>query len=151
MIIFNRKKGQGVVEMALVLPIFFFVIMGIYDFGRAMHVWSSLHTQCVSAARVASKRINQLVARDVYTSTTHQTLAEVQTAFWAARSPMTPQSEITATFEGVGTTQQKVSVSASYNLSLVTPIFGTLIGAAQGEGSASGAITLRARADENKE
>ena len=34
----DRRRGTAIVEMALVLPIFFMVVLGIVEFGRAMMV-----------------------------------------------------------------------------------------------------------------
>ena len=54
----NKNKptrGQALVEFALVLPIFIFVIFGIVDFGRAFHCWTSLNYQCIQAVRAGTK------------------------------------------------------------------------------------------------
>jgi len=56
-----EKKGQAIVEMALVLPLFIFVVIGIFDFGRVLHCWGTLNYQCVRAARVSTRRINPLL------------------------------------------------------------------------------------------
>jgi Flp pilus assembly protein TadG len=144
----QRKKGQAIVEMALVLPIFLFLIIGIIDFGRALHVFSNLKYQCVRAARTASKRIHPTIARNAYTSTTHASLADTQAAFWNFRSPMMPEANYkNVVFSGVGTSNRTVAVSASFDLELFTPVMGALIG---GENN-SGAITINAQAEEAKE
>ncbi|MFZ5952011.1 MAG: TadE family protein, partial [Candidatus Rifleibacteriota bacterium] len=121
------RKGQAVVEMALVLPIFIFLLIGIFDFGRALHTWSNLNFQCMQAARAATKRINPLIARDVFGVNTHPDLTEVQAAFWKNRSPLMPQDMyINPTFTGIGTNAREVRVSASFKLSLYTPLVGGL-------------------------
>ena len=146
----NNKKGQAVVELSLVLPVFILVILVIFDFGRALHMWSSLNHQCVQAARLAAKRTNQLVARNVFLPSTHTPLAEVEKAFWDARSPIMAKENyigpnwITC---GVGTTQQEVSISASYQLQLITP-FLNRVSSNRGE---DGSIILSASAVEKKE
>ncbi len=142
------RKGQAVVEMALVLPIFIFVLIGIFDFGRALHTWSNLNFQCMQAARAATKRINPLIAREVFGVNTHPDLSEVQAAFWKYRSPMMPQDMFTnVTYTGVGTADKEVRVSASFRLSLYTPLIGSLVGGNNGEG----ALVISAVAAENKE
>ncbi|MGD2162761.1 MAG: pilus assembly protein, partial [Anaerolineales bacterium] len=56
----NRKeRGQGLVEFALVLPIFLMLIMGIVEFGRLMFIYNSVATASREAARYgASVGIN---------------------------------------------------------------------------------------------
>lgn len=144
-----RKRGQAIVEMALVLPIFIFLLIGIFDFGRALHAWSNMNYQCMQAARAATKRINPLIARNLITPTTHPSLTEVQAAFWNYKSPMTPQDQFSnVVFNGVGTSDATVEISASYNLTLFTPLVGGLVG---GSGSGNGSLTISAVARENKE
>lgn len=144
----TRRKGQAVVEMALVLPIFIFVLIGIFDFGRALHTWSNLNFQCMQAARSATKRINPLIARDVFGVNTHPDLSEVQTAFWKNRSPMMPESQFTnISFSGVGTNVREVEVRASFKLSLYTPLMGSVVGSSNSDG----ALLISAVAKENKE
>lgn len=146
----NRNRGQAIVEMALVLPIFLIVFIGIFDFGRGLHCWSSLNYQCVETARFASKRIHPLIGRNVFSANTHPSLIDVKDYFEtkSKRSPMMPEEDFNPTvYAGVGDDAKEVSISASYNLSLYTPILGGLVG---GE-SKDGAITIRATATERKE
>ena len=144
----KNKKGQAIVEMALVLPIFLFVLIGIVDFGRVLHTWSNLNYQCVQAARAATKRINPLVARNAFTSTTHTNLADVQEVFWNYRSPLMPKDQFSnLTFSGIGTSDQTVTVKSSFQLNLYTPVLGALIGGENGEQG----IRVGAEAQERKE
>lgn len=144
----NRRKGQGVVEMALVLPIFLFVLLGIVDFGINLHIWATLNQQCVQAARTGSKRINQMVARDLYTPSTHLPLSKVEEAFWSFSSPlMASASYENVSFQGVGQYDEKVVITAQYNCSLYTPLISSLLGIGGGDGR----IKLSARAEERKE
>ena len=141
----QKNRGQAVVEMALVLPIFIFVLIGVFDFGRALHAWSSLNHQCIQAARAATKRAKRLVD---YGLAAHPSLTEVQAAFWQYRSPLMPEvSYANLTFKGVGTGDKTVEVGASFNLTLYTPAMGGLLG---GENK-DGAITISASASEQKE
>lgn len=147
---FNKKNksGQAVLEMALVLPIFLIILIGIFDFGRALHCWSNLNYQCMKAVRAGTRRINPLIARSVFSSTTHPSLNEVQQAFWQFRSPLMPEDSFSnITFTGVGTSERTLEISASFNLSLYTPILGGLVGG----NSKEGAITIQAVAREEKE
>ncbi|MGM0599572.1 MAG: TadE family protein [Candidatus Rifleibacteriota bacterium] len=143
-----RKNGQALVEMALVLPIFIFVLIGIFDFGRALHAWSNLNYQCVQATRAATKRINPLIARNVFSPSTHPPLSEVQNAFWKFQSPLMPKENYSnVTFTGVGTNDKTVEIKASFTLSLITPFIGSLVGGQNKDGG----LTISASASETKE
>lgn len=145
-----NRKGQALVELSLVLPIFILVIVGIFDFGRALHCWSSLNHQCVQAARAASKRTNQLVARNIYTSTTHASLSDVKKVFWESRSPIMSASdyeELDWSQTGVASSRDSVTISASFNLTLMTPFLSTVVD----NSSVDGAVKIFASATEKKE
>ncbi|MGD2057902.1 MAG: pilus assembly protein [Anaerolineales bacterium] len=47
----RREHGQGLVEFALVLPVFLMLIMGIVEFGRLMFIYNSVATASREAAR----------------------------------------------------------------------------------------------------
>ncbi|KAF1082846.1 MAG: hypothetical protein GQF41_0613 [Candidatus Rifleibacterium amylolyticum] len=145
----RKKRGQATVEMALVLPLFLFALIGIFDFGRAMHAWSTLNYQCIQAARAATKRIHPLVARDMFTSATHTPEDSVKAVFWKFRSPMMAENNYSAIeFAGVGVNGfETVEVKASFDFSPVTPLLGSLVGSE----SKPGTITIHASAKERKE
>ena len=52
----NRKSvlGQGIVEFAIVLPIFLTIVLGIFEIGRAIWVYSAVSTAVREAARYGS-------------------------------------------------------------------------------------------------
>ncbi|PKL43981.1 MAG: hypothetical protein CVV41_09465 [Candidatus Riflebacteria bacterium HGW-Riflebacteria-1] len=138
-----KSRGQAVVEMALVLPIFLLVIIGIFDFGRLLHSWSTLNYQCNKASRAAIKRLSPLIARNLFTPETHVQLGteaqpdvySVQSEFWKYRSPAMPRENYeTILFEGVGTASKTVSISAAYKMTLMTPFLGSLVGGSNGDG-----------------
>lgn len=145
----RKKSGQATVEMALVLPLFLFTLIGIFDFGRVMHAWGTLNYQCIQAARAATKRIQPLVARDMFTSTTHTPEDSVKKVFWRFRSPIMTENNYSAIeFSGVGAYGiETVEVKASFDFSPITPLLGSLIGS----GSKPGTITIHAVAKERKE
>lgn len=139
----NRRfrAGQATLELALVLPLFLFLVFAIIDFGRILHTWSCINLQCVEAAREGAKRLNQLIARNVFTSTTHSSLAQVQSAFDAHRSPIInpanycnptnasiPQPE----YSGVGGSSREITVSVGYRIEMLTPFIGNIFRAITG-------------------
>ena len=50
---FGRNDGQTLVEFALVLPIFLLVVIGVFEFGRAITYWHDLNNTAQVAARYA--------------------------------------------------------------------------------------------------
>jgi len=135
------RAGQATLELALVLPLFLFLVFAIVDFSRILHIWSCINLQCVEAAREGSQRLNQLIARNVFTSTTHPSLAQVQAAFDVHRSPAiipanycnpnnasNPQPE----FTGVGDSSREITVSVGYRIEMLTPFIGNIFQAITG-------------------
>lgn len=49
----RRSRGQAMVELALVLPILLLILMGVFDFGRAVFAYNSLSNAAREGARVA--------------------------------------------------------------------------------------------------
>lgn len=49
-----NKKGQSIVEMALILPIIMLLFMGIVDFGRIMNSQIQISSASRSGARIAA-------------------------------------------------------------------------------------------------
>ena len=49
----SRRRGAAMVEMAIVLPIFFMVVLGIVEFGRAMMVSQMVTNSAREATRLA--------------------------------------------------------------------------------------------------
>jgi len=129
------RTGQATVELALVLPLFLLLVFAIVDFGRTFHVWLCINLQCVEAAFEGSKRINQLVARNAYNGKTHVSLAQVDAAFNAHRSPMivptnyrNPSSpEVFAPkYSGIGDSSREVKVEVGYRMEMITPCIGEI-------------------------
>jgi hypothetical protein len=149
-----KKQGQALVEMALVLPIFIFVVIGIIDFGRAMHCMSNLNHQCIQGARAGSKRIRPLIAKNLFTETTHPDTATILAAFWQNQSPIMNKGSYNVNginnepeIEGWGKDSQSITVSATYDMEILTPLIGSLVG----RDNTSGKLRLSATATEKKE
>lgn len=146
------KRGQAIVEMAFVLPLFIVMLLAIYDFGQAFHIWSSLNQQCVEAARAGTPRANQLIARGVYGANTHVPIQTLRDTFWSRRSPLMATERYTTespAITGVGVATNTITVSAGYRVSLVTPIISGIL--SSGVGSGDGEMTITATAEARKE
>lgn len=148
----GRKNGQALVEFALILPIFLIVLFGIIDFGRALHSWSSLNYQCIQAARAGTKRNTFLFGNSLFLPRSHADASEVYAAFWKYQSPyMTKKTDFNVGspsnnpfLNGVGTNATTVEVRATYEFTMITPLFSLM-------GNENGTITISAFASEDKE
>ena len=49
----RRDRGQGLVEIALVLPVFLLIVLGTIDFGRAIYIYSVMSNGAREGARYA--------------------------------------------------------------------------------------------------
>jgi Flp pilus assembly protein TadG len=114
------ERGQSVVELALILPVFLLFVLGVLDLGRAVYTQTVLSNAVREGCRLA-----------VIDTVTTQTviLKVVQTAVGVALSPAN------VTVSGARTAGTTVTVSASFVYVPVTPMIGQIVGAA---------ITLRA-------
>jgi Flp pilus assembly protein TadG len=59
----ENKKGQSIIEFALVLPLLLAVLYGITEFGRAIMVTNVLHTASREGARTAAVASDTSMAR----------------------------------------------------------------------------------------
>jgi hypothetical protein len=58
------QRGQSLVETALVLPILLVILMGIFDFGRAIFAFNAVSNSAREAARVAIVNQNATAVED---------------------------------------------------------------------------------------
>lgn len=49
----NNQKGAALVEMAIILPLLFLIVFGIFEFGRAMFITNTLNNAARYGARLA--------------------------------------------------------------------------------------------------
>lgn len=54
----NRRRGQGLVEFALVIPIFLLILFGLIDVGRFVFLSSSLSQAAREGARLGSVEVS---------------------------------------------------------------------------------------------
>jgi hypothetical protein len=54
----SRRRGQGLVEFALVIPVFLLVLFGLIDIGRYVYLTSSLSQAAREGARLASVEVS---------------------------------------------------------------------------------------------
>lgn len=111
----RRQRGQSLVEFALVLPVLLIILMGIFDFGRAIFAYNAVSNAAREGMRVAI---------------VNQNAAAIEAEALAATTGMDP-TQITVTFTpctGATTLGCMVKVRVAYNWSAITPIIGTVVG-----------------------
>ncbi len=111
----SDHRGQAMVEMALVLPIFILLVMGIIDFGRLFNAQISLtHASREGARQAAVGTLD----------------SDVTTLVKGAATGLDP-TKLTVGILPAPSGRRKgdpVSVSVNYRLELITPIIGSLLG-----------------------
>lgn len=138
-------SGQTLVEFALVIPLFVFLVLGVVDFGRAVYAYNTIANAARVGARVAA--VNQLAPPD---STT------ICAADMPIQDPANPRwstkacAAAAATALGVTTSDVSVayssppgsglacssplhigciaSVTVTYRWSAITPVIGQIVG-----------------------
>jgi Flp pilus assembly protein TadG len=133
----NDQRGTAVVEFALVAPILFLLIFGIFDFGRALNYYNQ-ETQLVGlGARAAA------VSRDpADTGAASGQNIQTELANTYAKGELQGKTQICITPATAPAIGQPVTVTASYDFKFLP-----LIGAAVG----SPTITIQASQTERQE
>lgn len=119
------RRGQALVEFALVIPVFLLLIMGIVDLGRAVYANNTVN----NAAREAGRR-----------AIVDQTILQVRTeALQAASNLAVVASDVSIDFRSSSTPNVANScgtlvigclahVTVDYQFTAATPVIGQIIG-----------------------
>lgn len=110
----KEKQGQALVEMAFVLPIMLLVLMGIFEFGSIFNTYLILTNASREGARVASVGGSD---------------ADVTNSIYNATNILDP-SKLVITIdpsEGNRSRGLPISVTAKYNLKIISPIINRII------------------------
>jgi Flp pilus assembly protein TadG len=125
------RRGQTIVEFALILPIFILLLVGIIDFGRAVYASSTIQNAAREAVRVAIVDQNTTV---IETEAIEQAVAlgidgaNVDVTFLDPDYTAGPCS----TTPNVGCI---VEVEVRYAYNAATPILGNIVGTINMSGS----------------
>lgn len=109
----NNKKGQALLEMALVLPIILLLIFGIIEFGRIYNAYLIINNASREGARHAAVGGSYDEIRSEINEIT-STLGTVEITFTPSNENEREQGE-------------DVVVMVRHSISLITPIIGPLI------------------------
>lgn len=125
----RRKRdvlGQSLVEFALILPVLLLIIMGVFDFGRAVYAFNTVSNAAREGARLLI--VNQGTSGGVY-------LAATEAANQATALGLDPSdpAEVRVTFPDPGNCPTisvgcPAEVRVQYRFDAITPIIGRFIG-----------------------
>jgi Flp pilus assembly protein TadG len=113
----HRTRGQGLVEFALILPIFLLIIFGILDIGRAVYAYNTVANSARIAARVA------LVNQDA--EAVEKAAVDEAVGLGLHWSPSAPYSN-NVTFATCGTEYCLATVTVTWDFQPATPLIGNL-------------------------
>jgi Flp pilus assembly protein TadG len=122
----RRSRGQGLVEFALVFPVFILLLMGLFDVGRLVFAYNTLSNASRDGARVAI--YDQSISGGVYR-------AEQEAADQATMLGLDPATnEVQLSFRDLGGTACSPGLGCNavmyveYQWRAITPIVGTILG-----------------------
>jgi len=101
------RRGQSLVEFALILPVFILVLIGLFDMGRAIYAYNTVSNAARAAARVAIVNQNAIAIQNEATD----------------QSPGLP---VTVTLSGCTDIDSACTVTVSYDFEPVTPMIGAV-------------------------
>ncbi|HOC21491.1 MAG TPA: TadE/TadG family type IV pilus assembly protein [Anaerolineae bacterium] len=141
---FNRikkreKSGQGLVEFALILPLLLLILLGIFEFGRVLFIYSNLFNAAREGARygVTSPRNYGGISARAQEFIALVPTDEVDIWVWYDSGPdtgtTTDPAEVVA---GIS----RVNVQVQYDVEALTPLFDPFIGPLVLENTASRTI-----------
>lgn len=107
----RRRRGQELVEYALILPIFLLVTLTILDLGRATYYASALHNAAREGARYGVINPDDFAAIE---------------AIVRDRAIGLDQTDLTVT--AIRPDDETIRVTVTYQFAIVTPIVGALVG-----------------------
>jgi Flp pilus assembly protein TadG len=126
----SRGRGQNLVEFALILPVFLLLLVGIFDFGRAIYAYNTVNNAAREGGRLA---ITDQTLTDIQ-SHAAQHAASLQVAdtdvYVDYRAQATPDVEsscdaLIGTDAAVGCL---AVVRVPYTYNAATPLIGNLVG-----------------------
>jgi Flp pilus assembly protein TadG len=123
----RRDRGQALVEVALIVPVFLLLLMALFDFGRAVYAYNTVSEAARNGARVAI--VNQTSSDICGTAAGRAVALGLPTACVAGGSP-TVGVRVTASTGGSTCTKINCvqSVTVTYRFIAITPIVSTIIG-----------------------
>jgi Flp pilus assembly protein TadG len=123
----RHERGQGLIEFALVIPIFLLVLVALFDLGRAVFAYNTLTNAAREGARMAI--VNQYKPSIIARAKQQTQIVElndpsVQVGFYQVNADGTPNTTTPCALVAVGCLAI-VSFEATYQP--ITPIVANLV------------------------
>ena len=134
----TEKRGQTIVEFALILPIFILLLVGLFDVGRAVYAYNTVNNAARQAARLAivdqtPQHIRERGASEAVSLGIEATDVDVE--FRLVSTPNVANSCSAFVADGTpdaggasGITRCIAVVTVPYDYQAATPLIGNLIG-----------------------
>jgi len=130
----SRSRAQGLVEFALVLPVFLLILFGIFDAGRLIVTYNGIANSARSGARVAI--VNQSTAGTTTCDTTSATAWSTGCAIASGAGANVEEADVIVTYrdptDSAACPTLKIGclavVEVSGQFDALTPIIGQIIG-----------------------
>lgn len=124
------RRGQSLVEMAMVLPFLVLIVMGTIEFGNYIYTYSELENATQRASEFASKTppLNADDPNNTNDKCVQLALADAKSDIFLSN-----KANVTMTFSFPGSTParqvgKQIQVSTSYPVAFLTPIGQRLFG-----------------------
>lgn len=126
------RRGQSLVEFALVLPVFLLLALIALDFGRVYLGWVNLQNMARIAANFAANNPDAWLSGDATTVTAyrHQILADAA-AINCALNPGVPADPTFSDTDGDGSSTgigDRVTVALTCDFQVLTPVISNILG-----------------------
>lgn len=115
----KKKKGQALVETALIVPILILFICMIIDTGRIIYAKSRLNLICQESTRIASLGKG---SADVYNYAYNKLDSASAATLKVNMAYSTPNSTTTTTDTSLNKSGNFVTIDLSVNLQYITPL-----------------------------
>ncbi len=114
----RRRRGQSLVELALLAPILFLLLFGLFDLGDAVYTYNTLAHGAQSAALYASLHC-AYTGSSYTTSQLSQQVLQAGQMLQAEALSVSPSPASGAGCSGPGST---ITVTATYRYQALTPV-----------------------------
>lgn len=126
------EAGQALVEFALILPIFVFVLLGVLDLGRAVYAYATLNNTAREGARVAIvdqtvDHIRERAAQHAVALGVPEAAIDVEFVSADGTGPCTYLTDADTSNDAFAATCL-VIVSVPYDYVATTPFLGNVVG-----------------------
>jgi len=111
----EKNKGQGLTELALILPLFLLLVMFIFDVGRVIYYYSTIHSAAREGARYGA--VNPCDSSGI--------IERAHNIAVGLGDAVTVSPSIQYTPEGY---MDRVIVNLNYQFSPITPFAGAILG-----------------------